>query len=307
MGPFSNIFASKRSSGSQRNRRAAGRWAPTVAAAVMTVVSLICPGTAAIASGDADRFESVIQTLSAFGDRSLGTAGSQQTASYIREAFTRIGLEDIGTQRFSVPVIRYGESSLSIPERGLSVAIHPLRANAVSPQTIPAPGISAPLVYAGQGTLDDLSGKQIEGAVLLMELDSGKNWQQAANLGARALVYVDRHRSPRIFLDDKFELSPIQFPRFWMTEGQARELFGRFENSPRGVVSENIRLLSDARWENSVSENVYGVIPGSDPELQEQVILVEAFYESTATVGGLSPGADEAVGIATQLELAPYF
>jgi cell division protein FtsL len=34
--------------------------------------------------------------------------------------------------------------------------------------------------------------------------------------------------------------------------------------------------------------------------------MVEAFYDSTATVAGLSPGADEAVGIATLLELARF-
>ena len=71
-------------------------------------------------------------------------------------------------------------------------------------------------------------------------------------------------------------------------------------------MSAEIRLASDARWENSTSENVYAIIPGTNPQLQEQVILVEAFYESTATVGGLSPGADEAVGVATLLELARY-
>jgi hypothetical protein len=34
--------------------------------------------------------------------------------------------------------------------------------------------------------------------------------------------------------------------------------------------------------------------------------MVEAFYDSTATVAGLSPGADEAVSIATLLELARF-
>ena len=306
MGKFSDILLKKRSGFGRRHRHFSGRHRAMLRfVALLAGILLLAPLYAA-ASGGAGRFENVITTLSAFGDRSLGSQGSQQAAAFIRETFTQIGIEEVGSQRFSVPVIHYGESSLSIPDRDLTVAIHPLRANAVTPQTIAAPGISGPLVYAGKGTLDDLSGKQVQDAILLMELDSGKNWQQAANLGARALIYIDRHRSPRIFLEDKFELTPIQFPRFWMSEDQARELFGRFEENAGGVVSDEITLVSDARWENSVSENVYAIIPGTDPKLQEQVILVEAFYESTATVGGLSPGADEAVGVATLLELAHY-
>ena len=160
-------------------------------------------------------------------------AGSADTAAFIREAFTEMGIEEVGSQRFSTPVIRYGTSTLTIADRDLTVPIHQMRANAVTPQTIAAPGISGPLIYAGSGALSDLNGKQLEGAILLMELDSGKNWQQAANLGAHALIYIDRHRSTRMFLEDKFELTPIQFPRFWMSLQQARELFGQFEeNAP---------------------------------------------------------------------------
>ena len=36
-------------------------------------------------------------------------------------------------------------------------------------------------------------------------------------------------------------------------------------------------------------------------------MMIEAFYDSTAYVPGLSPGADEAVSIATLLELARKF
>ncbi len=35
-------------------------------------------------------------------------------------------------------------------------------------------------------------------------------------------------------------------------------------------------------------------------------MLVEAFYDSTAWVAGLSPGADEASGVATLLFVAQY-
>ena len=247
-----------------------------------------------------------IATVSAFGDRSPGTPGSARTADFIRDAFEALGIEEVGSQQFSVPVVRYGTSSLTIADRQVTVPIHPLRGNAIIPQTIPDPGLAGPLVYVGNGELDDLNGKQVAGAIVLMELDSGKKWLQAADLGARALIYVDRHQSPRMFFEEKFELSPVHFPRFWMPLEKVRELFGDFETRPEGLVSSEIRLMSDAQWENVDSENIYAVIPGTDPRLKEELILIEAFYDSSSLVGGLSPGADEAVGLATLLELARH-
>jgi hypothetical protein len=168
------------------------------------------------------------------------------------------------------------------------------------------PGLSGPLVYAGRGELKHLNGKQIAGSIILMELDSGKNWLQAANLGAQALIYIGRRDAPRIFFDDKFELSPLQFPRFWISRAQAMEVFGDFENAPEGRIAAQVRLISQTRWQLESSENIYCFVTGTDPKLKERLIMVEAFYDSTATVAGLSPGADEAVSIATLLELARF-
>ena len=103
MQKFSDIFSKKRSGTGCRRRRFPGRWVLTVAAVAASAGLLFCSGSPAAASKGADRFEAVIKTLSAFGDRSLGSDGSQQTAAYIKEAFEQIGIEEIGSQRFSVP------------------------------------------------------------------------------------------------------------------------------------------------------------------------------------------------------------
>jgi cell division protein FtsX len=81
-------------------------------------------------------------------------------------------------------------------------------------------------------------------------------------------------------------------------------LFGLFEESPEGVVLSNVRLTSDIKWEEVTGENVYCLIEGTHPERQEELVLVEAFYDSTAHVYGHSPGADEAISVATLLEVA---
>jgi hypothetical protein len=261
---------------------------------------------AAMQAGDAAEFKGIIEQLSALGDRSTGTAGNTAAAEFIKTKFSRLGFEVLDSHKFAVPVMQYGKSTLSIPERGITVPIRPIHSNAITPQMIASPGLSGPLVYAGSGELHELDGKTVEDAVLLMELESGKNWLHAANLGAKALIYVDRGDTPKIFFEEKFELSPLQFPRFWMPLKQVRELFPDFEKKSAGRLADPIRLMSDITWKRVVSENIYAIVPGVDPKLEEQAVMVEAFYDSTAWIPGLSPGADEACGVASLLYLAKY-
>jgi hypothetical protein len=275
----------------------------------LVVLMLLIPAAGAIAAvqaEDATEFKAFIQELSSLADRSTGTAGNKAAADYIKAKFSQFGFEVVGSHKFAVPVMHYGKSILSIPGRGITIPIRPINSNAISPQTIASPGINGPLVYAASGELHELNGKTVENAVILMEFESGKNWLYAADLGAKALIYVDRGNSPKIFFEEKFELSPLQFPRFWISLDQVKELFPDFETMPQGRVADQIQLLSETNWKEAVSENIYGIVPGTDPEFKEQALMVEAFYDSTAWVAGRSPGADEACSVASLLYLAQY-
>jgi FtsX-like permease family/Peptidase family M28 len=261
---------------------------------------------ASIPNQERDAFKEVIQKLSSFADRSTGAADNKAAADYIKEKLSQFDFEIVDSQQFATPVMLYGKSSLSIPDRGITIPIRPINSNAVSPQKISAPGITGPLIYVRSGELNELSSKTVENAIILMEFESGRNWLSAADLGAKALIYLDRGNSPKIFFEEKFELSPIQFPRFWMPFDQAKELFPDFETIPEGRVADQIQLVSDVNWREVISENIYCVIPGSDPKLEEEAVMVEAFYDSTAWVAGRSPGADEACSVASLLYLAQY-
>jgi hypothetical protein len=113
------------------------------------------------------------------------------------------------------------------------------------------------------------------------------------------LIYVDRGPTSKDFFHEKSELTPIRFPRFWIPYHTARDIFGSFETAPDGLVATEVKLVSDSVWKVVSTENIYGLIPGIDEKLREELIMVEAFYDSTALVHGRSPGADEACSIAT--------
>jgi len=255
---------------------------------------------------DPDQFLTDIRALASFDDRSTGTPGNTAAAEYIKNRFTSLGYDVVASQRFAVPTLRHRQSTLTLTPDGPAIPIFPFLGNAISPQYIPAAGIKGPLVYAGTGEPTAFNGKNIAGSVVLMEIESARNWEYAADMGAKALIYVDRGNSPKMIFEDKFELSPVRFPRFWMPEAQARRLLGSFDHSSSSPVAAEAVLKSDIGWKLSPAENIYCLIPGNDPEYEDQLVLLEAFYDSSSLVAGRSPGADEACGVATLLQFARF-
>ena len=71
-------------------------------------------------------------------------------------------------------------------------------------------------------------------------------------------------------------------------------------------MADRVVLTSDIRWNQAEAENIYALIPGIDPALSEELVIVEAFYDSTAAVFTRSPGADEALSVASLLSLARH-
>ena len=280
------------------------RFSGVLLLSVLLVLAAVCPGRAETGISERERFAATIEYLSGLGNRETGSEGVEKAAEYIEKALDELDLGEVGTHRFQVPTMVSGKSEITDLASGMTLPLAPIRGNAITPQTIGPPGMEAPLVYVGRGSLSEMSGRKIDGAVVLMELDSGRNWLDAASLGAKALIYLDRGFATRSFYEEKVELSPIRFPRFRLSIEKAEELFGENFDRLGGAVSDKVRLICDERWQNVTARNIYCLVEGADEELGRELVVVEAFYDSTAFVDGLSPGADEACGIATLLSYA---
>jgi cell division protein FtsX len=140
-----------------------------------------------------------------------------------------------------------------------------------------------------------------------MDFDSGRNWQTVASLGAKALIYLENKKTVgNVFFTEKHELSPLQFPCFWMSQKAAKEIFGSLSSDNKPLIA-RVELQSTTVWENFLARNIYALIPGTDPELKQELIIFEAFFDDNEFIGGDSPGADAAISIATLLEIAKTF
>jgi len=119
--------------------------------------------------------------------------GCREAADYIKDHFKGLGLDN-GTLLFSIPILQVTSASILVENKQLP--IHPMAVNAITPPSTGPEGISGEVIYAGPGRLIDFDHKPVDGSIVLMELDSGKNWSIAANLGARALIFIDRGGTP---------------------------------------------------------------------------------------------------------------
>ena len=103
--------------------------------------------------------------------------------------------------------------------------------------------------------------------------------------------------------EKKFLTMPLDLPRFWVNRQVGQRL--RRQLATEGEQTLHLQYRMD--WERRPAWNILGTIPGYDPLLKEDVIVLEAYYDAMSVVPALAPGAEQASGITALLELARYF
>ena len=271
-----------------------------ICSVIFTITLFFIPSSAT-AEINAESIHQTVTTLSSFESRTTGSAGYEKAAVYIEQRLQNMGLEP-KSHYYEVPVRRFLGATLSL--EGKSHPLKPFIYNSITPEATDGV-LSAPLYYVGKGNLQDLNGKDIKNSIVLMDFDSGRNWQVLASLGAKAVIYLENKTAAgNVFFSEKQELSPLQFPCFWMKEKTAAQLFGSYKENITPAPIAQVELQSSTIWKNFLARNIYALIPGTDPQLKEELLILEAFFDNEEFVAGNSPGADAATSIATLLETA---
>ncbi len=248
-------------------------------------------------------YEAVFQhmvALSALGSRVTGYLGSYAAADYIREKMNNYGL-NVTVQTFTLA---------SPIDRGSTVFIHEkegtvktIKAYSLWPnliQTCRTPKeISGKLIYAKDGELKDFNGKVVRDSIVLMDFNSGKNWLNAAKLGAKAVIFIEPPDTTYFEAMSKFIMVPIHFPRLYVSNEDGELL--------RALADRNIEVSVkvDMQYEIVKAENIIGIVRGY--EFPDDIIVVMAHYDTWSVIPSLAPGADEAASVSLLLELARYF
>jgi hypothetical protein len=235
------------------------------------------------------------QVIASFGSRMSGSEGCRRTEAYLLEQFGAAGLKRLTTQEFSlaVPVDLGG----ALEVNGERFRVFGLWPNLVRTPTTPPEGLRGPLVYAGTGELRAFEGQPAQDAIVLMDFNSQTNWLNAPLLGARAVVFLEPETTSRGEAEKKFLQVPVDVPRYWLP----REYGDRARALAQGGASALLRGRMD--WQERWVRNVIGLLPGTDPQLSKECIVVQAYYDANSVVPALAQGAESADGLLAFLRL----
>ena len=255
-----------------------------------------------------------VKTLSSFGSRIAGYPGDRKAAEYVEQQFKELGLSNVQHDDFHVTVPY--DPSVDDPAQGAFVEIqgantasnsklkmYPLWPNLIRTPTLPQEGITAPIIYVRDGKLRNFNGKDVEGAVVMVDFNCAAEWMNAPRLGAKAIIFIAPTSTMRGEAEAKFISIPIAIPRFYMNQKDAAPLLAACASGRPPQV----KLTCSMPWKTASARNITGWIQGTDPQLKDQIIVIQAYYDAISVVPALAPGADTACGMAAMLETIRAF
>ena len=274
------------------------------------------------ASVNPANLSATVNTLSGMGSRVAGYPGDAKAAEYVQRQFQSLGLVNVQSETFNV-TIPY-DPAVEDPEKGAyaemqspagvttprnRARMYPLWPDLVRTSMLPegglknADGTGLKLIYVRDGKLRDFNGKDVDGAVVMADFNCAAEWLNAPRLGAKAVIFVAPDSTLRGEAESKFISIPINIPRFYMTQKEAAPLIAQcLSGQPPRVV-----LHCDMPWLTKKARNISGFIPGTDPKFKDQIIVVQAYYDSISVVPALAPGADTSCSMAAMLEMIRAF
>lgn len=250
-------------------------------------------------------FESTLRAIAANGSRLSGSPGFYQTEKLITDRFRAAGLE-VQTQDVPV-VVPVTEVCEIVDANGKplpGVTLYPFMPAGLLPTALPAEGITGTLFATDSTDLKYLTGQKPEDTIPVTFLDTASGWTSLPAVGVPALIVREDelYNSMKSTPDDTAPWeAPLlgdehTFPRFL-----AR---GPIENFAGQRVTIRCRVV----WQEKIVRNVIGTWRSAQPK--SEALVLTAYYDSNSAVPDLSPGAEQALGMAALLEyataLAPY-
>lgn len=241
-----------------------------------------------------ERLRDTYTTVSGFGSRLAGSVGEQKTLDFAEARFRSLGLENIRRETFEITVPD-PEALGNLAIGSQDVTLFPLWPNLVRTSTCDVKG---KLVYAGSGSMEDLKGMDLNGAIVVMEFNTSARWRNAAKLGAKAIVFLGPQETTRAESEQKFSSVPLSMPRFYLPMANAAPVLAA------AYAGREARLTCDQKWVTRPTSNLLADLPGSDSAVAREKVVLFAYADAISTVPGIAPGAEQIGGVAAILEMA---
>lgn len=235
------------------------------------------------------------------GFRIAGTPAENAAAEWISQEMKRIGLKEVSKDSFPVDAWEFKGGSVTIEQPAGITKEMEIASFTCSPGT-KAEGLTGDVVYVGYGTKADYEGLDVKDKIVLIDTDAfnmfwfNVPFAQAEVRGAKAII-TTALEGPGTYKDDAVSCQDvcgqINVPAVVLSKSNADVIKGLLKEGK----TVNVKIKSDITINpDGKSYNVYGKIPGKDPN---HYVIIGDHYD--AYFEGFQ---DNATGVGTTLTIA---
>lgn len=226
------------------------------------------------------------KTNEKLGYRTAGSEAELKTGEKIAEEMKKIGLTEVTKDEFTLDTWEFEKADLTFVDENGEEHLAVLGAYQVNFDTNGVKDLE--IVYGGKGTADDLANLDVEGKLVLVDINQREEWwinypaYQAHLKGAAAVIAVQEAgyaETDEDALNAQDVCGPDDAPAFSMSQTDANQLKKALESSENGTMTVKFDAKSTVKMDGK-SYNYYGKIIGKDPE---SYIILSAHYDSYFT------------------------
>ncbi len=262
------------------------------------VVCILALLTCALTAAEGDAYRTVMQAMQDHPHRQPGSPGYLAAQAGVEAALRSAGLT-VNRQRYQTLAVHSPEARLSVDGREIP-GLLAMAPNGAAPATTWGRDLEGPLVWLGEGSLEEMRGKPVEGSIALIRLGS-PHLPTVFSQGAIAVIAVDDGSADQWQTSRMFTEAVVSSPRAYLPHAIADQ-HGLLGTQPkRGVL--RLRSL----WADADATTLWTLIPaapGSDPARARQVVVLSAELATSGAVPDRAPGGRQAANAALLAELA---
>lgn len=240
------------------------------------------------------------------GARLAGSPGSQRIEEKVAARFAASGFAH-GELPFDVPAFTPGETRLTAG--GTTYRLHPMHPCVMRPGNFPERHFTSTVVDLHRATESDVEavkGIPLRDALVLMDYTSGANWQRLLRFGVKGFVFVGAEANPPVEGQLKCFTTEANVPRFYIEPLAGAALRRAIADTPAGRREVSVEA-EPSRWDGRTVRDLWVLVPGSDPQLGREIVLIAAALDANGAVPGLAVGGQSAANLHLLLDLLDHF
>lgn len=211
---------------------------------------------------------------SELGGRNAGSDAEHATADYLAGLMEEIGLSDVEKAAADCDRWQFNGASLTVDGEECTVYSY-------ATASTPAEGLTAEIVYVGDGTMWDYEGLDVTGKIVLIDIDQRSNWWitypmlEAQHQGAAAILAANVGGFAQV-ADDALNCQdvcgPTAIPTLSIGLADSQAIQAKLSEGP---VTATL-VVDNEVSEDGTTYNILGRIPGKSSDYQ---IIVGGHYD----------------------------